>query len=175
MADYTPPAYNNIALNFSDAYTAPSYDAVALDLTNLSSGGSGTALVGASTLSFAVSQPELWFPWVGTATLSFAAIGDLTINIELSGQSTLSFALSGELTIGYQVQGTVTEMGEPVQRTIRVYDAATGALVDECQSDAETGYYLLDLFDHGDPVYVHCLGSEDYGPLGHGPLDPERL
>lgn len=173
---YTPPAYNSVALDFGAAgYTPPAHNSVTLDFSALGQGGNGLAIVGAGTLTFAAAQPELVFPWVGSAMLSFAGTAALTVNIELSADGSLAFSTSADLTIGYQIQGTVTELGIPAQRTLRAYDVVTGALIVEGQSDPGTGAYLLDLFDHRGEVYVQCLGSAEYGPLVHGPVTPERL
>lgn len=167
---YVRPTYNDADATWAveKEYTYP--DALSADASWVL----GTQLYADATLSFA-AYAHLDFPLVATAALQLSASAELSIHIELAGTAALSFAASPELTIGYQVQGTVTEMGIPVQRLIRVYDAATGALMDEGQSDPSTGAYLLDLFDHGDDIYVHCLGSASYGPLVHGPVQPERL
>lgn len=134
----------------------------------------GTQIFAEASLDF-TAFAHLDFPLVATATLQLSFSASLTINIELSCETALTFVCAPELTIGYQITGQVTEMGIPVARTLRAYDAASGALVVEGSSDPSTGEYLLDLFDHGDDVFVLCLGSATYGPLTHGPVQPDRL
>lgn len=134
----------------------------------------GDSIAATCPVFLQASQPELVFQLLGRASLQLSASASLSIHIELSASAALQLAAqAAELTIGYQLGGTVTEMGIPVARTIRVYDAATGALVGQGSSAEDTGAYCIDLLGYGEPVYVQCLGSATYGPLIHGPVTPD--
>lgn len=76
-------------------------------------------------------------------------------------------ALANE-DIPYAVSGNVLEDGAPVVRTVRAYDAATGALLGETLSDAN-GEYSIQLDSSAD-VLVMALGNTGYRPLVHGPV-----
>jgi hypothetical protein len=59
------------------------------------------------------------------------------------------------LNIAY-FNGYVTEGGVPVQRTINLYDRATGAFIDTTTSDPSTGYYYMGTTSSG-LHYIVCL------------------
>lgn len=73
--------------------------------------------------------------------------------------------------MAYVITAKVRQNGQPVARTVRAYDADTGALLDETVSDAMTGVYTLTVPD-ADPVYVMALPGDGFLPVARGPIAP---
>lgn len=63
------------------------------------------------------------------------------------------------------VKGTVFKKGEPnapVSRRVRCYDEATGVLLGEGWSDADTGFYRFDSLNPAREVFVCSFDNEDH-------------
>lgn len=73
--------------------------------------------------------------------------------------------------VTYAVAGTVKQGNQPAERTVRLYDPATGALIAETTSDAGTGGYSFTL-ETDDPVFVFGVPAEGYVPISRGPVVP---
>jgi len=69
----------------------------------------------------------------------------------------------------YKASGTVTELGSPVSRKVRLYRSSNGMFVDEAMSSSVDGTY--DLFTpYNEEHYIVCLDDEDgvvYNPLAN--------
>lgn len=63
--------------------------------------------------------------------------------------------------MSYSVPGATYIDGEPVSRTVRAQNYATGAHIAQAVSDAEDGTYALDLGESA--VAVMVLAFDDYG------------
>jgi hypothetical protein len=69
----------------------------------------------------------------------------------------------------YKASGTVTELGSPVARKVRLYRSSNGMFVDEAMSSSVDGTY--DLFTpYNEEHYIVCLDNEEgivYNPLAN--------
>lgn len=83
----------------------------------------------------------------------------------------------------FRIAGKTTLNGAVQQATLRLYEAVTGDLRAEVESDAGTGDYEFEGTSNDDPIVMQS-GEEyfilcDYGsgvrPLAHGPITPEVI
>ena len=65
-----------------------------------------------------------------------------------------------EAAILLQVSGVLIASGDPIEATVRLYDRATGALLDETTSDESTGAYTLTTYEAGE-LQVVALDIDD--------------
>ncbi|UTW12928.1 LamG domain-containing protein [Marinobacterium rhizophilum] len=75
-----------------------------------------------------------------------------------------------EERLPYTVAGTILQDAVPLAAQARIYDAATGELVDTVVSDS-SGVYQKNLPTAAD-VYVMVVPNSGYRPLIHGPINP---
>lgn len=70
----------------------------------------------------------------------------------------------------YEISGLVKLDGSPLLTQVRLYNAATGALIETLNTDAN-GEYLTKLAA-SDPIYAMAIEPNGYRPLVHGPITP---
>lgn len=70
----------------------------------------------------------------------------------------------------YEARGLVSVDGTPLSTELRLYNAATGELVDIVNSDASGAYQKV--LSSADPLYVMAVEPDGYRPLVHGPINP---
>lgn len=78
-----------------------------------------------------------------------------------------------KLTQQYEVVGTVTDLGSPMEATVRVYGHASGQLIAETTSDAADGTYSVSMADQIEvDVVAVDLDDNSKRPKIHGPVMP---
>ena len=78
---------------------------------------------------------------------------------------------------GYYFAGYVTELGSPVERTVRAYHRDTGELLGETTSSGAGGYYYLETTYSGEQ-YIICLDydtGDTFNLLGYDLMVPTTI
>jgi hypothetical protein len=70
----------------------------------------------------------------------------------------------------YEISGLVNVDGSPLSTQVRLYNAASGELIETLNTDANGAYQKV--LSSADPIYAMAIEPNGYRPLVHGPINP---